>query len=979
MSLSSHQNEGFDTRLVEIEELYRQRKPELAAERVSTLKAEGAAFEGYALGLWRLLEARERFEAEDYKTSIRLSEEANRLLASSAYHKRVGLLLLLLYKNHSSLGEMKKAEEYAHEAYASFKRIGDREGMVDALNGLGKISFYRGDYAKAGEFVNDSIDLSKGDNVRLTRLIGNLGRIETLCGNWETAEKHLKTALALARELKEVKLSSSMAINHLSLGYLYMRQRLFTLATRELKSASLIISESSLRREEVIYLEYEGELAMEMGDIVRAKKLLTQALELGREIAPESTLVSQITRRLAQVEFSLDNLDESLKSAQKALDLATRLGERAEIGLCQIAIAEVFAARGDFDLAVDYCQDGLDLLRKIGDPYDLARALLAVTAIYIKAKSVNHSRINKKFDEAFRLFNNLRLFYWSGEVRLRQGIFACENGRVSSGFRSLHESEKIFEKVAERTKIRAIQLFLQELSRQAVEYSLSSQNEYKLFGNYFNDQEYSELKSGDLIELLRLMGKRAGADRVLVYSYGQNGGDIITPLSYTPHQCKKFQQQFMDLLGEEFHREKPTLLFDTRRDPFINELLPSETGKVVASVLVAPLKLRGEITGYLYIDRMAANGNILPFGQGELNFTVGFADLIALKLAEHDRLVLEEDNRRLKAQILEEAAFPNIITQNKPMLEMLARVRQVVDSDISISIEGETGCGKDLLAKAIHYGSNRRDKRFISVNCAALPESLLESELFGHKKGAFTGADREKAGLFEEADGGTFFLDEIADMPMSIQAKVLRVLEEKEIVRLGDTHPIKVDVRILSATNKELKIEMEGGRFRQDLYYRLTALCFKIPPLRERKEDVPLLISHFAANRARFTPEALRAMINFDWPGNVRELENEIKKLILLAGDKGIIDLNLLSAKVIETRENEKAPDFNLDTAVAFNDQFSLYDYLAEYEKRFIIRALRDQGGVKKHAAASLNIPESTLRLKIKQYNIDLGSFGAVN
>ncbi len=232
------------------------------------------------------------------------------------------------------------------------------------------------------------------------------------------------------------------------------------------------------------------------------------------------------------------------------------------------------------------------------------------------------------------------------------------------------------------------------------------------------------------------------------------------------------------------------------------------------------------------------------------------------------------------------------------MLEMLAQLRQVIDSPISITIEGETGTGKDLLARAIHYNSIRRNKRFISVNCAALPETLLESELFGYKRGAFTGADRDKPGLFEEADGGTFFLDEVADMPLSIQAKVLRVLESKELVRLGETVPRKVDVRIISATNKDLKEQMAKRLFRQDLYYRLSALSYLLAPLRDRKEDIPLLVDHFLEeSHKRVSQETMKALVAYDWPGNVRELENEMKKLVLLAGDNDEIGIDLLSVQ----------------------------------------------------------------------------------
>ena len=282
--------------------------------------------------------------------------------------------------------------------------------------------------------------------------------------------------------------------------------------------------------------------------------------------------------------------------------------------------------------------------------------------------------------------------------------------------------------------------------------------------------------------------------------------------------------------------------------------------------------------------------------------------------------------------------------------------------------------------------SDRRGRRFISVNCAALPETLLESELFGYRRGAFTGADRDKPGLFEEADGGTFFLDEIADMPLSVQAKILRVLEEREIVRLGDSVPRPVDVRIISATNKELKEEMAAGRFRQDLYYRLAALSFKLPPLSERKEDIPLLVNHFLSESGKTVDTGtMKYLMNYDWPGNVRELDNEIKKMILLAGNEHVIAENVLSDK-LRGKSNGSTNGSDLPSnghgiaePIEFTPQYTLYDYLARHERRFIVRALKERNGIKKHAAALLNIPESTLRLKIKEYDIDLDRLDAIN
>ncbi|HDL02987.1 MAG TPA: GAF domain-containing protein [candidate division Zixibacteria bacterium] len=968
MSLTSHQTNEFDSRLLEIEQLYRQRKPDVAGERLKILLDSGFDPGGYELGILKSLQAANLYFSGKYLDSIKIGLEASKLLAASAYHFWVGNLYLTMYRNYLSMGDLKTGERYALDALAFFRRSRDSVGMIGSLNGLARIAFIRCDFRKAIEYINDAIEQSRGDNIRLTEGTGNLARIQILHGDWPEAEENLKAALEMGNKLD---LQMSAARNHLSLGYLYLRKRNFDGAAREFRSASVIISEKEMLRDAVILHEYEGELAFEQGDVVRAKKELKEALLLARNLELESDLGSQINRRLAQVELALDNLDDSLRLAQKALDISNKIGERAEIGLSQVVIAEIFAMREDFDSATEYIQNGIENLREVGDPYDIARSLVTMAEIFIRFGDVSVGRIDKLYEEAFRRFNKLKLFYWSGEVRFRQAVFCCQTSRISAGFKHLLESEKIYSNISEKAKVRSIGIFKNELSKQAVQASLSTENEFKIFGNYFSDSEYSNLKSGQIQEIIDILGRRTKAHRVIIYNAGANAGDAVSTMNLTQHQKLKFIQQFKDLLGEEFNNDKPTLILDSRRDPFINDLLIGQNGNVVSSVIVVPLFLGKEISGYVYLDRISSNGDYSPFGQKELNFAVGFADLISLKMAEYERLLLEEDNKRLKAQLMEETAFPNVITQNKEMFEMLARVQQVVNSDISIAIEGETGSGKDLLAKTIHYNSNRKDKRFISVNCAALPETLLESELFGHKRGAFTGADRDKVGLFEEADGGTFFLDEIADMPLSIQAKVLRILEEKEIVRLGETKPVKVDVRIISATNKNLKVEMEGGRFRQDLYYRLTALCFNIPPLRDRREDIPLLIRHFAEDRVRFSPEALRCLVAFDWPGNVRELENEIKKLVLLAGENGLVNVELLSSKILEQNGTADVMELSLNTDINFSREFSLYDYLAEYEKRFIVKALREQRGVKKHAASILNIPESTLRLKIKQYNID--------
>ncbi len=328
--------------------------------------------------------------------------------------------------------------------------------------------------------------------------------------------------------------------------------------------------------------------------------------------------------------------------------------------------------------------------------------------------------------------------------------------------------------------------------------------------------------------------------------------------------------------------------------------------------------------------------------------------------------------------------FANVITQNEEMREITEKLKQIKDYDISILLEGETGTGKDFLAKAIHHSSKRKGNRFIAVSCAALPETLLENELFGHKRGAYTGADKDEAGLFEEAEGGTLYLDEIAEVPMSTQVKLLRAIEEKEILRLGETKPRRIDVRIISSTSRDLKRSINEGAFRQDLYYRLNTFHIKIPPLKRRIADIPLLVRHFlkeyGSNHGDLSELNLKRVVKrfseYSWPGNVRELENELKRMVVMSQAWNGNPSRLLSEKLLKSSQGScsggvtdpLSPSREVDGKVSIN--VSLFQQVAEFEKEKIIQVLAQCNWVKLRAARLLGVPESTLRNKMKKYRI---------
>lgn len=333
--------------------------------------------------------------------------------------------------------------------------------------------------------------------------------------------------------------------------------------------------------------------------------------------------------------------------------------------------------------------------------------------------------------------------------------------------------------------------------------------------------------------------------------------------------------------------------------------------------------------------------------------------LLVQKAFEFSALKLE--NIRLKQDIKRCYGIPSIIGQSPAMRQLLSSIEKIADSDTTVIIYGESGTGKELVATTIHYQSKRRDKPIIKVNCAAIPEGLVESELFGHEKGAFTGAVKRKPGRFELAHGGTIFLDEIGDLPLSAQAKILRVLQEKTFERIGGAESIKVDVRIIAATNKDLKNEVKKGLFREDLFFRLNVIPVVIPPLRERREDIPPLIEHFlkvyntrSGKNVNLSNDALTELIKYDYPGNVRELENIIERCITLSSG-GTIKKEDLS--FISSEENYQL--------------LRLSELSRRAERDHIIKILKLTGGNRTRAADILGISRKTLWEKMNQYEID--------
>ncbi len=401
-------------------------------------------------------------------------------------------------------------------------------------------------------------------------------------------------------------------------------------------------------------------------------------------------------------------------------------------------------------------------------------------------------------------------------------------------------------------------------------------------------------------------------------------------------------------------------------------------GAGIRATMGVPLWRGAEILGVLQLDNREsaaiftnADLELVAVLAHNASLAVANARLVKRLRAAEDRL--RKENTFLKGREQERRTGgrgkQEIIGASAAMRTLLGQLDKVVDTRVTVLIEGETGVGKELVAAAVHYRSRRRDKLFVGQNCAAMPENLLESELFGHKKGAFTGAHEEKKGLFEIADGGTLFLDEVTEMPMSLQSKLLRALQEGEIRPIGATQEKRVDVRIVAATNRNLEKEVAEGRFREDLYYRLKVFPLRVPPLRERREDIPLIGAHFLQRfslemgkaAAGFSQQCMELMQSYDWPGNVRELQNEVQRLVIQVEGGAFITPELLSPRV---RQIEGVVDRVRPT------KGTLKEMMDQLERWLLIEALREHANNKTAAAKSLGITREGLHKKLRAYGL---------
>ena len=839
------------------------------------------------------------------------------------------------------------AEEYMLEALQLYQKLGDIDGEIQALVSLAYLCDVSERHKDAIAYIRREIEKRSmlGDPQNEAFIQGRKGQVALIGFQFETAKEYLETA---------VKTFKQFGLAHHRLWALNLLQRVyFYLGNFNSTEAVCYEVIGQWQKRGVVYWEavnclYLGELALERGDFSAALEYAETSMERFSETPRKDyvyrayAIAATAAARMGDIEVALGWAEKASEGTQQTSGMYTGILPLVHcgIGTALDKAGRIAQAEQAFGQAIE-CR-----IKAKGDHW--ARALLMVGEFYIQRDDI--TRAKEYLEAAKQAFGEMEMSYFleKTQVLLNQ-LSRDKDGHGKDVAPTSHRGKDTAPTPSSEISVNTLSVdrlrLLYDVSRE-----LTTERDVKVL---------LDRALGNLLTVYP-------AERVLVAIKNE------TPKSFVVDAVRHYNLESDD--AEELSRgiirrvietNEPVLSIDAQTDDRINRY-QSVIDYNIRSVLCVPVfHLNEGVMGALYVDHRGL-GN--AFSQKDQTFLQSFANLVGVALVNARMYEqLEEKAQYLQQEVERRYQLGDLFGQSDAMQAIYQLIERAAKSDIPVLVQGETGTGKELAARAIHYNSTRKDQRFLSQNCAALSPELLQSELFGHKKGAFTGATENHIGIFEEANEGTVFLDEIADASPQLQRSLLRVLQEGEVRRVGETEDRAVDVRIIAATNRDLKQEVEKGSFREDLYYRLDVIQINMPPLRERMEDVPLLAKHLLiraredANKSvgELTVGAIKALTSHDWPGNVRELENKIRRAVVLAEEDSEITPDLFSEAIGYAVS---------DVSVEY--QGRLQDHVQEYEKRLIRDALEKCEGNITHTARKLGMTRAGLQKKINRLRL---------
>ncbi len=885
----------------------------------------------------------------DHPKAISILKGALKEFSEGGTEHNLGPIYVALARVYRSISEYPIALDYSQRALEHFRQTGEWRGLAEAYFGIAIAQIQEGNHEPSLENFQQALKLT-GDypaSYILGKIYANMAGVCWFLKRPQEGIRYLEKAIAYY-ERTDHKTNASDGYNNLGINLILIGQ--WSRAQEALQRALSLASEVDARAAKVpMILDSLGELLMLRGELDEAKDYLVRAVELATEHG-NKWYACQALRTLARCYLAMEDHAKALANAQEAMDLAEAIGDRQAICDSGLILAETHVRNNE----IEKCSEQLERLTEettesandlgfSGESHRIFGMLALLKGDFPAAA--------QHFGSSVSIFDMLGDRYRAARAHSELGR-AYATSQPSRAIEHLTRAVNAFRELGAKLDQKRTEAVLANLDRSVPERS----EEQSAVTQLLTLRLAEAVTSRELLlrELAAIMRQETNAKRVVITELDENSRRrVVIAHGCTPAESGTIAEQLEDLSDEELQD------FGKKNDAAILQLRSSNAP--TATLYISP-RNRARLPGGLSLDPLM---RIAELGM----------DVCALRAGGPKGPRVQQPSE------MTTSLMPGFIHSSPAMTKLVEEVHKIRSSDVTVLVTGESGTGKELVARAIHAISSRRSKVFVPFNCTAVPKELSEGYLFGYRRGAFTGAVTDSAGVIRTAAGGTLFLDEIGDLPLDLQPKLLRFLQEGEIQPLGEQRPIKVDVRIIAATNTDLEEMVAQGRFREDLYYRLNVIRLRVPPLRERRSEIPTIvnyyINHYSAKFGRkdiqITPPAVDLLMVSDWPGNVRQLCNEVQRVVARADDSTIITPDHLSPELKRT----SAPTTPSSTVSTLNSMPSsalqnvtLADALADVERRMIADALRKHGGNISRAARELGLTRRGLYLKLERYQL---------
>ena len=899
----------------------------------------------------------------DFQAALEASKRAFTVLALTDLHVEVANLQLTMGACHQRLGMLDKAEEFYLDSLSTYRRVGDENGVATLHNALAMLHKAGCRWRRALDLLDKAVELvdRHGAPQLLTWFYLNQGIVLTKTSRFAEArlalEKSLRLCLSLGDRIREPKIL-------LALGRLDLLTGRLAKAEENVLAGQVLTEQERMKRESIIADEYLGDIMLARGDADKALHNYQLGLEKTRSLGRASDVEGELLRRCAEARRRAGDLSQAVADAHAAVAVCEECGEDYELGFCHLTLGEAYAASQDWPQADAHFRRAVEIFQS----QNLLREWCEAVCTFLDARLDSADKplllllrrllLDVQEQAAASVGDQSLATCLSGLARVQLRLGLCDDALLT-----VFELERVARGLEDETKLDEVARLRRLVETGLVGRLDQAESPVRTLSGIpglFRPEDASLTRHLDAV--VAATCERIGAHCGFL-ALGDPAGPEAPVIAARQDLVDNLAVQLVRWYASRAaNRVEPLYYSSLESTSALLTQVPA-LGARVDGCLFMPIVVQKNRLGLLFLGLEARDGAVPPVDQAALDFLANYLGFLGLFLAEKSRpQAMDTGSGTLAGE-----GFGNIITCDQQMLEMLALVQKVASSDLTVLLRGETGTGKGMIAYALHHLSPRAEHRLQSINCAAIPETLMESELFGHVKGAFTGAYADKKGLLADAEGGTVFLDEIGKMPLAMQGKLLHFLDTRVVRPVGSSEEKQIDVRIVCASKADLHDLVQSDRFLEDLYFRLLDFPLVVPPLRERQGDIPLLARHFVQKYGEelggtipvLGPDVLDALTQHDWPGNIRELEKCLKRALVLA--QGEDQLR------VEHLPRELTPYL---ATVGRGGITPLRETLAAVESREIAQAMKASGGNKSAAARMLQVSYPNLLKKIRLYGL---------